>query len=219
MSELNAHIKGVRKDYVASALSEEQIADTPFLQFEEWMKVALTDDPEHANAMVLATYGEDSCPDARVVLLRDISGGGFTFFTNYLSKKGKDLEVCPSATLLFFWPKSERQIRITGVIQKLAEEDSEDYFNSRPFESKVGAHASAQSTVISSRQVLEEQYAEALKKYSQTAIVPRPLNWGGYVLLPQRVEFWQGRSSRLHDRLRYVLDKERQNWKVERLMP
>jgi len=219
MSELNAHIKGVRKEYVASELCEEDVAETPFLQFEEWMKVALTDDPEHANAMVLATYGEDGSPDARVVLLRDISGGGFTFFTSYLSKKGKDLEVCPSATLLFFWPKSERQIRITGAIHKLPEKDSEDYFNSRPFESKVGAHASEQSTVISSRLILDERYAEALKKYSQTSTVPRPLNWGGYVLIPERVEFWQGRSCRLHDRLRYVLDKKNGNWKLERLMP
>lgn len=219
MSDINTHIKEVRKDYQSAELLEKDLNTDPFLQFESWMKQAVSDDADHANAMVLSTCGADKFPDARVVLLRDVSLGGFTFFTNYLSKKGKDLEYCPAATLLFFWPGSERQVRITGTIQILPEKYSDDYFSSRPFESQVGAHASLQSSIISSRENLDLNFCEALKKFKQSESVPRPANWGGYVLLPIRIEFWQGRINRLHDRIQYLRKDTAGEWTIQRLMP
>jgi pyridoxamine 5'-phosphate oxidase len=218
MSDTKRHIQDVRKDYQAGQLLESECPHDPFLQFEAWMKVAIEQDPHHANAMVLSTCGADQIPDGRVVLLRDLSYGGFTFFTNYLSKKARDLQERPYATLLFFWPLSERQVRITGRMEKLPEQCSRDYFASRPFESQVGAHASLQSTVVGSRKELDDRYDRQLEIYQQEKIVPCPAHWGGYVLLPSQIEFWQGRSSRLHDRLRYRQGEDNK-WIIERLMP
>lgn len=218
MSELNEVIKSVRKDYTRHTLSKDTVHQNPFAQFEAWMQDALEADPDHANAMTLCTVGKDMMPDARVVLLRNVSHGGFTFYTNYQSKKGQDLAYNSKATLLFFWQSLERQVRIAGNVVHVPASDSDQYFASRPFESKAGAWASQQSTVVQSRAELEKAHAEQVKRF-EGQDVPRPAHWGGYVLIPTQMEFWQGRPSRLHDRIRYSRNHTDKNWIIERLMP
>lgn len=219
MPDIIAHLNSIRKDYQKSELHYDELSADPFEQFQSWMHDAVAADPEHANAMVLATSDADNFPDARVVLLRDIRQGGFSFYTNYLSKKGIDIAQNPKATLLFFWAQLERQVRIAGTIQKMSSADADAYFAQRPFESKVGAWASAQSTVIADRRVLDAAIEEQMNHFKNATDVPRPPHWGGYVLIPQRIEFWQGRPSRLHDRLRYTLNSNENNWIIDRLMP
>jgi pyridoxamine 5'-phosphate oxidase len=215
--KLEKTIRTHRKDFEKGALSEAEVHPDPFQQFSQWLETEFSGGNAYANAMVLSTTGKDGMPSSRVMLLRDISHGGLTFFTNYRSSKAEELEENPKAALLFFWPGSERQVRVQGKISRLPVTESDDYFGSRPFESRVGAWASQQSAVISSRQELDERYQQALEKYKDGR-VPRPPHWGGYVLHPTLFEFWQGRTGRLHDRLRYR-PFAGGKWQIERLMP
>lgn len=216
--KINPFINSLRKDYGKHSLSKENVDPNPFHQFELWLFEAIDSGDDHAHAMALSTVGENLMPDSRIVLLRNVSYGGFTFFTNYNSKKGKDLEKNNNAALLFFWTGLERQIRIEGVISKLPAKESDDYFESRPFDSKVGAWVSQQSELISNRAELEKTFEKELKNYENKE-VPRPAHWGGYVLIPSKIEFWQGRANRLHDRILYSLDPDKKTWKIDRLMP
>ncbi|MBL7931279.1 MAG: pyridoxamine 5'-phosphate oxidase [Bacteroidia bacterium] len=210
------HIQTIRKDFNEGILMEEQCERDPMELFERWLCAALEKDSHFANAMTLCTVAEDSMPDCRTVLLRDISYSGFTFYTNYNSAKGKQIEHNSKACLLFFWKELQRQVKIQGEIRFLPEVESDKYFASRPFESQVGAWASQQSKPVKDRQTLDEAFERELKKYSNTK-VPRPEHWGGYVLLPKNLEFWQGRTGRLHDRIKYSHGEK--GWKMERLMP
>lgn len=216
--KINPLINSLRKDYDKHSLSKESVDKDPFHQFELWLFEAIDSGDDHAHAMALSTVDEHLMPDARIVLLRNVSYGGFTFFTNYESKKGKDLEKNNKASLLFFWTGLERQVRIVGEISKLPAKESDEYFESRPFDSKVGAWVSQQSEVLSNRAELENLFTEKLKTYENKE-VPRPPHWGGYVLIPSKIEFWQGRPNRLHDRILYTLNSDKKSWKIERLMP
>lgn len=213
----NSAIKVVRKEFNENVLLEDHCDKDPFILFEQWLSKALEVDSHFANAMSLSTVSPEGMPDCRTVLLRNISYSGFTFFTNYRSAKGKQIEYNSKACLLFFWKELQRQVKIQGEIRFLPTQESNDYFSSRPFESQVGAWASQQSQVIKDRTSLDDAYERELKKY-QDKTVPRPEHWGGYVLLPSRFEFWQGRVGRLHDRIRYTADAQHL-WKIERLMP
>lgn len=195
----------LRRDYSLKELSELSVADDPFSQFSKWMDEALHSDmAAEATAMVLATVDEDRRPSARVVLLKEFSENGFTFFTNYESRKGRDLASNPNAFIHFFWAELERQVSISGLVAKVSREESEAYFRSRPRESRIGAWASAQSSVIPSRADLEEKVQQLQVQYRDQEI-PLPPHWGGFRLVPQAFEFWQGRASRLHDRICYEL--------------
>lgn len=215
---VNPLIKNARKDYEKNSLSEDNVNSDPFIQFDTWLSEAIDSGDDHAHAMSLATVSDSMFPDSRIVLLRNVSYGGFTFFTNYNSKKGKDLEKNKNASLLFFWTNLERQVRISGSIEKLPEQESDEYFKSRPFDSQVGAWVSQQSEVLENRAQLEESFLIQLSKF-ENKIVPRPPHWGGYVLVPAKIEFWQGRPNRLHDRILYSRHANAENWKIQRLMP
>lgn len=210
-------IADIRKNYAHSSLLEKDAADNPVAQFTQWWEQALQAEIDEVNAMTLATASADGVPSARIVLLKDYSEKGFTFFTNYESEKGKQLAENPKACLVFFWKELERQVRITGLIEKIPVTESDDYFQSRPEESRIGAHTSPQSQVIASREWLEAQYAENTKRL-QGKPIERPSYWGGYLVKPVLVEFWQGRPGRLHDRLLYTL-KEDGGWQRQRLAP
>ena len=199
-----------------AGLAEAEAHADPFVQFERWFKDALAAQLPLANAMTLATVTPEGGPDARVVLLKGVEAGGFVFYTNYESRKGRELEASPHATLLFAWVAMERQVTIEGVVARVAREEAAAYFHSRPRASQLAAWASPQSTVIAGRAVLEESYRVVEAKYEGRE-VPLPPQWGGYRLAPETVEFWQGRRSRLHDRLRYR--REAGDWVVERLAP
>jgi pyridoxamine 5'-phosphate oxidase len=216
--KINPIIKSIRNDYDKHSLSKESVDKNPFHQFELWLFEAIDSGDDHAHAMALSTVDESLMPDGRIVLLRNVSYGGFTFFTNYESKKGKDLEKNNKASLLFFWTGLERQVRILGEIIKLPAEESDTYFESRPFDSKVGAWVSQQSELVANRSALEKSFEEKLRSFENKE-VPRPANWGGYVLIPSKIEFWQGRPNRLHDRILYTLDSNKKSWKIDRLMP
>ncbi|MBT8283770.1 MAG: pyridoxamine 5'-phosphate oxidase [Flavobacteriaceae bacterium] len=209
---------GYRKAYQKSALHESTVSDNPIELFQKWFheieKSGTSDEP---NAMTVSTLGLDGFPKSRVVLLKRYTYEGFIFYTNYLSEKGKAIEKNPRLCLSFFWPGMERQVIIKGTAQKIPENMSDGYFESRPTGSKLGAIVSEQSEVIPSRDVLEEKLKELEKKYEQGEI-PRPEYWGGYLVSPVSVEFWQGRPNRLHDRLRYTLQED-YSWKIERLAP
>lgn len=215
---VNPSLKDVRKEYDKSVLLEQDCSEDPFIQFEAWLTAAMGKDSLYANAMTLSTVSQSGMPDSRTVLLRNISYGGLTFFTNYKSAKAQEIDSNSQACLLFFWKELERQVKVQGEIRFLPIQESDDYFKSRPFESQVGAWSSLQSQVIDSREALDERYEAGLKKY-QGKTVPRPEYWGGYVLLPKAFEFWQGRSGRLHDRIKYTKSQQKDTWKMERLMP
>jgi pyridoxamine 5'-phosphate oxidase len=207
-------IKNIRTDYVKNELNYDDLTVHPFDLFKSWM----TDVLEHVsepNAFVLSTVNAEGKPSSRVLLLRDLDDKGFNFFTNYNSQKSQDIESNPHVCMNFFWYESERQVRISGQIEKLSSEASEDYFNSRPYESKIGAWSSPQSSVIDSREVLNKNVKDFSSQYADD--VPRPPHWGGYRIVADRIEFWQGRSSRLHDRFVYSLEGE--EWKKVRLAP
>jgi pyridoxamine 5'-phosphate oxidase len=206
-------LTNIRKNYLKSKLLEENLPKIPFSLFEKWYQDAVDNEEDEPNAMVLATVFQLR-PSARVVLLKEMTDQSFLFFTNYASRKGLEIELNPFVSLTFFWPKCERQIRIEGVVEKTTDEISEEYFNSRPFESRVGAVISAQSQRVDSKQNLENKFFDFVKS-DQTPI--RPSHWGGYRCIPDQIEFWQGGEHRLHDRIRYRL--ENGNWIIERLSP
>jgi len=207
----------LRKDYSLAGLDEKNLARDPFRQFEKWFEEAGAAKLQEPNAMVLSTTGRDGRPSSRVVLLKGLDGRGFVFYTNYESRKGREMELNPRACLLFPWFALERQVIVEGTVTKVTREESESYFHSRPALSQLAAWASQQSSVVPSRSVLEENLKGLEKKYAGQ-VVPLPANWGGYRLAPETVEFWQGRRSRLHDRLRYGRAKDG-GWTVERLAP
>jgi pyridoxamine 5'-phosphate oxidase len=207
----------LRRDYALSGLSEKDLARDPFRQFEKWFGEAEAAKLPDPNAMVLATAARDGRPGARIVLLKGLDGRGFVFYTNYESRKGRELEANPRATLLFPWSALERQVTVEGPITRVPREESETYFHSRPRPSQLAALASPQSSLIAGRSVLEDSVKVLEKKYAGQE-VPLPLNWGGYRLAPETVEFWQGRRNRLHDRLRYRRAPGG-DWAVERLAP
>ena len=200
-----------------ATLDEADLGENPIVFFEKWFAQADAAMVNEVNAMTLATVDDQSKPHARIVLLKAIDDKGFTFFTNYQSNKGKNLSVNPNAALVFFWPELERQVRIEGLIEKVSEAESDTYYLSRPRGSRLGAWASPQSSIIENRAVLETKEKEFLEHFDGKEI-HRPEHWGGYRLQPNRVEFWQGRSSRLHDRICFELDKTNQ-WQKFRLAP
>lgn len=206
----------LRRDYILQSLDENNVSPDAILQFTSWWNEVIDSRITEANAMVLATADEQGIPSARIVLLKGFSEAGFVFFTNYQSKKGRDLAVNPVASLVFFWKELERQVRITGIVVKLNDEANDAYFNSRPVASRLGATVSAQSTVIKNRKEIEDKMFEAEQLFLEQP-VPRPEYWGGYLVKPEQIEFWQGRPSRLHDRIRYT--KTEGDWKIERLSP
>lgn len=210
-------IHSIRKDYKLGNLDVESVSPLPIELFKIWFDDAIKSEALEPNAMVLATVSEDHKPHSRVVLVKDIKENGLSFFTNYLSNKGKELDTNPFASLLFFWPELERQVRFEGKISKLSKVESEQYFHSRPRASQIGAHVSPQSKVIENRAFLEKLEIEIEKKY-QGLPIPLPDYWGGYFFSPLQVEFWQGRPSRLHDRILYT-HLEGEKWKIERLAP
>ena len=215
-------IRAMRRSYGEVGL--ESLPDDPIAAFSSWLKEA-ADNPVivEANAMVLTTLGADNngndALSTRTVLLKDISQGGFTFFTNYSSRKGQALELNPQVTLLFPWYAMERQVSINGFAEKIARAESEDYFATRPWSSQIGAWASAQSAPLATREELEQRFAGAAQKWPEGTTVPCPPHWGGYRVAPISIEFWQGRYSRLHDRLRYERVNTESDWEVHRYYP
>lgn len=210
-------IADIRKNYTQQNLSENDAEVNPIQQFSKWWDEAVASDIDEVNAMTLATASSDGIPSARIVLLKEYDINGFTFFTNYNSFKGQQLAENPKACLVFFWKELERQVRITGLIEKISPAASDEYFNSRPHGSQVGAIASPQSQVIENREWLDNHYSK-LEKELHDKKLQRPPHWGGYIVKPVIIEFWQGRPSRLHDRLQYTLE-ENGAWKIERLAP
>ncbi len=210
-------IADIRKDYKMKALLEVDIAPDPITQFSTWWSEAIESGIDEVNAMTLATSTINGIPSARIVLLKGYSSEGFVFFTNYKSQKGNDLAENPKASLLFFWKELERQVRIDGNVRKVSLEESDVYFNSRPRESRIGAWASNQSQTINNRSELEETFSRLKQQFGDSDI-KRPGQWGGYIVEPVRMEFWQGRSNRLHDRILYTRQSP-PSWKIERLSP
>ena len=207
-----------RKNYQRSALLESEVPDNPMQLFQTWFfEVEASEAIDEANAMTVATQGLDGFPKSRVVLLKRFTAEGFVFYTNYTSEKGKAIEANPKVCLSFFWPVLERQVIIKGTAEKIAANMSDGYFESRPRGSQLGAWVSDQSSVVASREVLENELKDLERNYANKEI-PRPEHWGGYLVRPVSIEFWQGRPNRLHDRIRYTLQDD-WNWKLERLAP
>lgn len=209
-------IADIRKDYSSKSLSKNEVDKDPIDQFTKWFNEAINGKIDEVNAMTLSTASAQGKPSARIVLLKGVENNGFVFFTNYTSEKGQQLNENPFGALTFFWKELERQVRVEGKVQKISAEDSTSYFNSRPYKSRVGAWVSDQSKPLTSRVELMKKFTwQATKFVGQD--VPKPDFWGGYILIPNRVEFWQGRPSRLHDRINYTLKEE--VWHIERLSP
>ncbi|MEV5282119.1 pyridoxamine 5'-phosphate oxidase [Streptomyces sp. NPDC051994] len=207
----------MREQYRTTLLAEEELAATPMEQFGRWFKEAVAGGLHEPNAMVVATADADGRPSTRTVLLKSYDEHGFVFFTNYASRKAAELTANPRASLLFPWHQLARQVIVTGSASRVAREETEAYFRTRPHGSQLGAWASAQSTVIASRAELTARYEELAARYPEGSEVPVPEQWGGFRVAPEAVEFWQGHENRLHDRLRYVVDGGA--WRVERLAP
>jgi pyridoxamine 5'-phosphate oxidase len=213
---MSQEIRDIRKDYKLKSLLEDDVLPDPLNQFSVWWNEAVNSKIEEVNAMTLATATPNGLPSARIVLLKGFTKEGFMFFTNYLSRKGTELAKNPHSALVFFWKELERQVRIEGTAEKVSDAESEAYFQSRPVGSRIGAWASPQSTPIAGRNIIE-QNAEKYRLQFGDVSIPRPPHWGGYIVKPVRIEFWQGRSSRLHDRVVYT--KQHEEWKIERLAP
>lgn len=214
---MSKSLADLRRDYTFESLTEKQAKSDPISQFSIWWQEAIDARIDEANAMTLATAAGDGVPSARIVLLKEFSTEGFTFFTNYNSYKGQQIAENPKACLLFFWKELERQVRIIGIITKISDQANDDYFQSRPEASRIGALVSPQSSVIESRDWLDHRFQEKVQEL-EGKYIPRPAHWGGYIVKPVIVEFWQGRPSRLHDRIQYTLE-EGGGWKMERLAP
>ncbi len=216
MDPIRDYIKSLRVDYNLGFLDEKTAQEDPILQFAEWMQQAIDKKANEPNAMSLATVSSNGRPSSRIVLLRNFDQDGFVFFTNYESHKAKELEANNRAALNFFWPEIHKQIRIEGKTERISEKESDEYFDSRPRESQVGAWASGQSNKLQSRAELDEKY-EMINKQFDGKTISRPSFWGGFRLRPDMFEFWQGRPKRLHDRLQYRL--ENSQWIIQRLYP
>ena len=212
----NTEIKNLRRNYSLKVLDESTVNENPYEQFSVWMQEAINSNILDASAMILATANSKGLPSVRVVLLKGIEEEGFIFYTNYTSHKANDIESNPTASILFFWKELERQVRITGKVEKISKEQSEEYFHSRPYDSQLGAIASKQSSVIPNREFLEKKFQEEKEKYKGSDI-PLPEYWGGYKVTPDYFEFWQGRESRLHDRICY--ERKGSGWRISRLSP
>lgn len=209
------NIAAIRKEYKLKSLLETEVAVDAIDQFSIWWKDALDSNLDEVNAMTVATASKEGIPSARIVLLKGFDENGFVFFTNYHSAKGQDIAENNHACLLFFWKELERQVRIVGILEKLDDKANDEYFNNRPYGSQIGTWSSPQSQVIGNRQVLDTNVEKYQEQFGNN--VPRPSHWGGYLLRHQSIEFWQGRTSRLHDRLLYTL--EGNSWKINRLAP
>ncbi len=209
------NVAELRQEYMRSGLSEADADADPMRFFTRWLRDAVDAGLPVPNAMTLATVSAEGTPDARIVLLKGLERGGFTFYTNYRSRKARQLEARPAACLVFQWSELERQVRIEGAVEKVSAEESDRYFASRPLGARLSAWASAQSETVSSRAQLEKSLEEARARFNEQP--PRPPHWGGYRVLPQRIEFWQGRADRLHDRLLYA--RAGAAWRMERLAP
>ena len=214
---MNRDIADMRMNYSKGYLTEDSVVSNPIEQFKLWFDTALKSKVIEPNAMIIATVGKDNIPSARTVLLKEIDPEGFLFYTNYTSDKANDISENANVSLVFLWKEIERQVRITGTAEKLSSDRSEQYFHKRPKDSQVGDWVSPQSAVIESRDILEERKKEIETKYLNDDRLPLPDFWGGYIVKPTVIEFWQGRPSRLHDRLRYKLEDG--EWKIERLAP
>jgi len=213
---LNIQIAELRKEYKQHILSEKEADADPIKQFEKWWSEAIKSQVDEANAMTLATCNTSGYPSARIVLLKSFNEEGFIFFTNYESRKGLELQENPHACLVFFWRELERQVRIEGVVKKISELESDEYFSLRPQESRLSAWSSPQSKVIKARDLLEKNMAHYQEVFANGHI-PRPECWGGYIVKPLVIEFWQGRPGRLHDRLQYTATEK--DWQIDRLAP
>ena len=215
---MDRKVADLRQNYTFTNLLETEVDSDPIKQFASWFEEALNADLLEPNAMTLATASSDGKPSARIVLLKGYDERGFVFYTNYESTKGRQLIANPQAALVFLWDKLERQIRIEGKVAKIDGEESDNYFHSRPVSSQIGAWTSDQSRVIPNREVLEQRQQELEQKYADASTIPRPPHWGGFRLIPDAIEFWQGRPSRLHDRLVYRLQDDA-TWEIARLSP
>ncbi|WOG98887.1 hypothetical protein DCAR_0418233 [Daucus carota subsp. sativus] len=218
---LNIDISALRENYISPEFREDQVEADPFDQFKKWFEDAVAASLKEPNAMALSTAGKDGRPSSRMVLLKGFDKDGFVWYTNYGSQKARELSENPHAALLFYWDGLNRQVRVEGSVQKVSEEESEQYFHSRPRGSQIGAIVSKQSSVIPGRDVLQQYHKELEEKFSDGSTIPKPKHWGGYRLKPKAFEFWQGQQSRLHDRLRYspIEIEGRMAWKIERLAP
>jgi pyridoxamine 5'-phosphate oxidase len=206
----------LRNEYVSSGLKMTDLPENPIQLFERWLTLAIESGEPEPNAMVLSTFHEDGFPDARVVLLKSTENNGFAFFTNYFSRKGISIDSNNNVSLVFFWPGLKRQVRVRGTAEKTADGVSDQYFASRPVESRIGAWASAQSTELFSRDELDEKY-QIFKEFFEGKPIPRPEHWGGYIIKPMAIEFWQGRENRLHDR--YLYENTSKGWSLKMLAP
>jgi pyridoxamine 5'-phosphate oxidase len=210
-------IADLRKEYTKASLDVSNVSDDPIIQFNKWFQEAIQAEVPEPNAMILATVNAEGRPSARVMLLKGVENNKFLFFTNYQSDKGKALENNAACALTFFWPQLERQIRIEGVVNRIDEKRSEVYFQSRPRLSQIGAWASPQSTMIPNREILEERFRQMEQKFAGQEVLPKPKQWGGFEVEPLKIEFWQGRASRLHDRILFTFVDG--TWKINRLSP
>ncbi|MEB3226549.1 MAG: pyridoxamine 5'-phosphate oxidase [Synechococcus sp.] len=212
------HVANLRQNYTKAGLHEDDVSDDPMVQFATWFQQATeTEELREPNAMVISSVNAEGKPSARVVLLKDFSEAGFTFFTNYTSQKATELVASGHTALVFWWEPLERQIRIEGTVEKLPPERSDEYFASRPRKSQIGAWASPQSEAIANREFLEQRFKDLEAEYADKDI-PRPDHWGGFLVKPEKIEFWQGRPSRLHDRLVFTLQSDG-TWQRQRLAP